>query len=95
MRYALVVAMLLGSSGFALANETVDNILNGASPYFTVPCTDNVTGRSGVCGLFAGHDGTTYMAIKSGGEIIAIRQMLPQGGYEQVYTVSAVEEVDA
>lgn len=91
MRYVTAAVMLLGLSGYAAADEMSDAIVAGTeAPYNVLPCSEQSTGKIGLCGFFR-KDRDTYIAFRVSGVIQWVKRIPDAGETEQVYTVGQVD----
>lgn len=70
MRYAILVALLsICTPALANAPALPDNLSRGV----TMPCTDNETGRRGVCTIYRDVDTATWVVFKINGWVEFVR----------------------
>lgn len=85
LRLALVLAALALPTT-ATADEPPPVPEGGLNFYYDSPCSDQETGEVGHCFLGRAIDGTIYMTFWQNEELMLIRRVLPDGGYETIWT---------
>lgn len=83
MRLLPLLALLAMCAAPAHANPPIPD---GSVVLSSLPCSDNETGKRGMCHLYGAPDGTVYMVFTIRGAPQFMRRIIPGQPYTQVWT---------